>query len=748
MSHPRAVTLILLLLCGCILRKPVSSPAAGGGTPSGSRAVLDTIVRSDLVGPEGLQAFSVHGDARKVVVTSVPVEGPSFAQALRIAINEGSGSDWSVQLQAPTAGPVEKGDVVLATFYVRAMQPQEGSVAAQTQFVFEHAGEPYTKSVTTPVRFGKDWRKIQVRFVVEQSDAPGRAQMIFRLGYEPETFEIAGVTVESFGKRVSLWDVPSSEQADHRAEVALGASEPKVAPLPVIEGGELAFEIAPDTRVGSISPYVYGINSQNLDSLNVTVRRMGGNRQTAYNWELNASNAGSDANHLNDDWPCTTLGYDNCGQPGAQMTNFVAENRRAGVDSVLTIPLVDYVSADKNGSVAEGDAAPSGRFTRSVARKPGPYAAIPDLRDGIAYQDELVAFLVKTLGPADGAGARFYSLDNEPALWPSTHPRVHPRPTTYAEIITRSEAAAAAITEIDPRAMVLGAVAYGWSEYMTLQSAPDARAEMAKLGATGNYLEYFLASMKRLEGKYRRRLVHVLDVHWYPEPKGTARITEKDVSNKTVAARLQAPRSLWDPTYIEKSWITEAWGKPIRLIPWLHETIARHYPGTKLSITEYNYGAGEHISGGLAQVDVLGIFGREGLYMANYWGNGAGVGNLPDYVAGAFKLYRNYDGAGGTYGDTAVAATVADAKQASVYAAIDSHRPGVLTIIAINKSQQSNFEARLRLRGSASYGPAQVYVLGPDSPAVKSVGQVEIKNNQIAYPLGRLSATLFVCRKR
>ena len=42
--------------------------------------------------------------------------------------------------------------------------------------------------------------------------------------------------------------------------------------------------------------------------------------------------------------------------------------------------------------------------------------------------------------------------------------------------------------------------------------------------------------------------------------------------------------------------------------------IAAHYPGTKLSISEYNYGAGGDISGGIAQADVLGVFGREGLF--------------------------------------------------------------------------------------------------------------------------------------
>jgi hypothetical protein len=40
------------------------------------------------------------------------------------------------------------------------------------------------------------------------------------------------------------------------------------------------------------------------------------------------------------------------------------------------------------------------------------------------------------------------------------------------------------------------------------------------------------------------------------------------------------------------------------------------YPGTRLAITEYNWGGLDGLNGALAQADVLGIFGREGLALA------------------------------------------------------------------------------------------------------------------------------------
>jgi mannan endo-1,4-beta-mannosidase len=238
----------------------------------------------------------------------------------------------------------------------------------------------------------------------------------------------------------------------------------------------------------------------------------------------------------------------------------------------------------------------------------------------------------------------------------------------------------------------------------------------------------------------------VLDFHWYPEARGTKRITDPDNSPKTVDARVQAPRALWDPTYREKSWIDdELGGKSIRLIPWMKEKIAKDYPGTQLSMTEYDFGGGEHISGGLAQADVLGVLGREGVYLANYWGNGPGNGPLPSYIEAAFRLFRNYDGSGGAFGDTAVKANAPDVTKASVFAATDSKHPNVLTVLVINKDQRANYTGQVTLQGATKYTAARVFRLDKTSAKIQAAGKVDVHDNRIDYALPPLSATLFVC---
>ncbi len=742
----RTVSVVALLsgacsLPACIQRfAPAASEAPTGTASAPAVAASEAAAPSggaSVLAPEGPAAFTLAGATNKVALQLVDVAGQPFDKALQLEIKEAGQSAWEVQLTSPIAAPVEKGDALLCTFYARVVKEQEAG-GGETEFVFELAGAPYTKSVSYPVPLTPEWRKVHVRFRALDTYDVGKAQLIFRLGYSPETIQIGGISVQNFAAQVPLSKLPTTEGADRRLAARPNVVAPALEPT---DGGELVFQIDPGKVIRKISPYVYGLNSQVPADTGATVRRNGGNRGSVYNWEANYSNAGEDYQHQNDQWPCTIMDIPNCDQPAAQFLGFFAQNEAAGAETIVTIPMLDYASADKNGPVKPEEKPPSARFVSAKPRKGKPFAGTPDLKDGVVYQDEFVHYLVKKLGKAKDGGVKFYSLDNEPALWPNTHPLVHPERTTYEEIVRRSEATAMAIKDVDPSAFVLAGVMFGWAEFQSLSSAPDAAKHDSDFGT---YTDYFLDAMKRLEKQHGRRLADALDIHWYPEARGTQRITLEDASRGTIDERLQAPRSLWDPTYTEKSWIAQQTGKPIRLIPWLREIIEKRYPGTELAMTEYNYGATAHISGGLAQVDVLGVLGREGVHLATYWGKGAGTGQLPPYIASAFRLYRNYDGKGGQFGDTAVAASAANLDAASVFAATGPK--GSLTVIAINKHQQKRYAGVFNVTGGG-YARAQTFVIDRSGAGVKSGKLVEVGNGTLRHTLEPLTATLFVFQK-
>ena len=139
---------------------------------------------------------------------------------------------------------------------------------------------------------------------------------------------------------------------------------------------------------------------------------------------------------------------------------------------------------------------------------------------------------------------------------------------------------------------------------------------------------------------------------------------------------------MWDSTYKEDSWIGQWCGSYIPVIPKMQSSIDTYYPGTKLGITEYNFGASNHISGGIAEADALGIFGKNNVYYASVWP----MSGTSEYLQAAFNLYRNYDGKKSTYGDTKVKADTTDIENSSVYASLDSKDSSKLHIIMMNKN--------------------------------------------------------------
>ncbi len=502
---------------------------------------------------------------------------------------------------------------------------------------------------------------------------------------------------------------------------------------------DMHFLILPDAVIGPISPYIYGLNDQDPADTNATLRRLGGNRLTGYNWVNNASNAGSDYKQSSDDWLCNDHFKDtNCDEPAAVVTDFVEQNQKAGMDSLITVPMAGYVAADKNGPVLESEKAPSTRWKPISLRKRSPFTLNPNPDNKVVYEDEFVNYLVQKLHSVAQGGVKFYDLDNEPDIWSTTHPLLHPKKTSYWELMNKSETLAYSILKIDPNAMILGPVSYGWNGFLSLQDAPDSADANQSLGT---FLDFYLDQMKYIESRDGERLLHVLDVHWYPEAQGgDKRITENDITPASIDARLQAPRSLWDPSYVEKSWITNNSKAPIRLIPWLQEKITKRYPGTKIGISEYDYGAGNHISGGLAMADVLGVFGKNDVFLANYFGD------LKPYNQAALKIYRNYDGKNSTFGDTAVSAAGEDITQTSIYAATDSKHRGLLWVLVINKNQTDSINGKFKIQGQNDYKTYAAYGFNPKSPEIQSLSGGSLNQNQFNYSLTPLSATLFVLK--
>jgi len=320
-----------------------------------------------------------------------------------------------------------------------------------------------------------------------------------------------------------------------------------------------------------------------------------------------------------------------------------------------------------------------------------------------SFDGEMVSHLVSRFGTAAQGGVKIYELDNEPVLWASTHRDVHPELVTYDELGSKGTATAAAIKKADPSAAVLGPSGWGYCEWIS--SGVDGCGLGSDAAAHGglNLSQWYLKNMKDFGDAHGgKRFLHYFDQHYYPQIGGG---TDPEAN----ALRLRSTRSLWDPTYVEESWIGPSGvnAPPLQFIRTMKTWVDQYYPGTKTAITEYNWGALDTINGALTQADVLGIFGREQLDLATMWGEPQPT----QPGAYAFRMYRDYDGAGSRFGDVSVSATSSDQGQLAVYAAQRS-TDKALTLVIINKTA-ADLTSALSIAGFNRNATAQRYTYSP-----------------------------------
>ncbi len=551
------------------------------------------------------------------------------------------------------------------------------------------------------------------------------------------------------------YEVAATNAAGSSAYTTPVTATPTAAPVTA----DVAVTIDPATTRG-ISPYIYGINIDALGSpteapaSSFTINRIGGNRWTAYNWQNNYSNAGSDYLYQNDQY------LDSSTTPGHAVTSRISTDRAAGRATVMTVPMLGYVAADAAGPVtANGTSVDTSRFRKLQFEKGAPFTANPSNANPFVYDDEFVWAVDQAFpgagifGPTPASTPVLIELDNEPDDWAATHKEIETTTLIgYEAFFAKSVALAKAIKKQFPDARVWGPANAVFSSLFWWDGSyplPSVTAPPYNWWADG-----YLAAFKTASDSFGRPLLDAFSMHWYSQISdpasgaGIAGGTSGSVlSDATVQAIVQSPRSLWDPTFVENSWITQDVGglngpgapNAIQIIPRMLAKLGNSGATNKLAFTEYFNGGNNHIAGLIAQADNLGAFGAYGLYAANLWP----VGAAP-YPVGAFTAYRNFDGSGTNFGDVSVKATSSDQSKVSAYVSSDSSAPGHIVIVAINRHSTTLVA---RFTGLALAGTARLYQVTASTASVQSsispvpVGTLAVNGATLTVDLPAMSVT-------
>jgi hypothetical protein len=522
---------------------------------------------------------------------------------------------------------------------------------------------------------------------------------------------------------------------------------------------DVTVSVDPNADRRAISPLIYGVNFGSLAQatrLRWPVRRWGGNAVTRYSWQHDINNRASDWFFYN---------IENAHPNPSELPNnsssdhFIDETRSTGGDVLLTVPTIGWTPIDRNRrwgfSVAKYGAQ---QQTECTATGFPPWCN-PDAGNGLtpggatitgndpadtsrvvgpSFVTGWMQHIATRVGTAGAGGVRFFALDNEPFLWPFTHRDVHPQLTSYDEMWQRTRDYAAAIKAQDPNAKVFGPADWGWCAYFF--SALDGCGPGPDRAAHGNldFLDWYLKQVADYYVANGVKLVDYLDVHYYPQAPGVA--LSNDESAATSALRLRTVKSLYDPAYLDESWINDMGMGSVRLIRRLRAWIDGRFTGASaaarpgIALTEYNWGNDDGPSSTLAQAEVLAVLGREGVDLATRWVAPEDGSRVED----AFLLYLNYNGAGGAVTGDSVRATTTNVDQVGSYAVRNGN---TLNLLLFNKDTVQRTVAASVVGGLTQ--PALLYRFTATS-RLASAGSASPTAGVLNLTLPPRSATLVV----
>lgn len=462
-----------------------------------------------------------------------------------------------------------------------------------------------------------------------------------------------------------------------------------------------------------IDPNIYGMSQYAASSyptfpsfaeeIKLPNIRWGGNATTRYNWQVDATNSGADFFFIGGNGQSNPT-------PSGQVDAMISTYKPAGTNPLVTIPIIPYIYSN---SYSPNTNLYLCSFNQKYYPNQGvdpfvgwtiffPFVNTVDglcgmgwdqtgsyqlldtniyynhIDNGPSIQQQWVQHLVSTFGKSWKGGIHYFQLDNEPYGWGNTHVDVMPNGAPYDLILNLGEQYATGIKQVDPSALVFGPSDFTLGGWLGDPNYTQGIGIQDNLPAAAYYLKEF-AKYDEENGK---RSLDYFDEHFYGN-NGTT-------NPPTGPGEIQTTRALWDPTYNSGTWVEQYFfNGPMMLIPRFKSWAKKYYPGTKVSLSEFsmtldgtqNPGGVPTIYDALTQADTLGIFGREGLDFADEWY----VPNPTDPVAYAYRIYRNYDGKGGQYGDTWVDSTSQDQTQLVVYGAQRS-KDRALTLVVINKT--------------------------------------------------------------
>lgn len=147
---------------------------------------------------------SPHGSSQLV-----EVDGPGFTQAIRIT-SDHRGKPWDAEASLPLERGIKKGEVLLMRLHLRKIDSKDESRQAFASISVSMRRPPWSSPVSRNIAVGSEWEAFWIPGIGDRDLDPGDLFLKLSCGEIPQTLEIGGIELWTYGTEARLEDMPAT----------------------------------------------------------------------------------------------------------------------------------------------------------------------------------------------------------------------------------------------------------------------------------------------------------------------------------------------------------------------------------------------------------------------------------------------------------------------------------------------------------------------------------------------------------
>ena len=185
-----------LLIAGSITSIAQANEADDAAIEQALKA-LDAQLPGKLINNPYKIQWSTHGSDKKEAI--VKSEGAPGGMAYQVRVKKQKRKHWETAIRIPMTESVSKNDVILVSYWARALKPQKGREAGDISIAFQRNIEPYDTVFEERVAIGKEWKLYNVAGKAKRDYAADKTNLNFNLAHAKQTLQFGQFYIMNLG---------------------------------------------------------------------------------------------------------------------------------------------------------------------------------------------------------------------------------------------------------------------------------------------------------------------------------------------------------------------------------------------------------------------------------------------------------------------------------------------------------------------------------------------------------------------